>query len=199
MAGPLPKSPPVTWNEALAGVRSLDPLLPTLKKPPDPHPSFAGEGETTVVNQLSEEDLADCYAIEHMYCRPCPVPSDKPTEMRACTARVKPPSAYPAKHRPAFGLVGLLSTPEKVEAIVDTGATYSVTPHQSDFIVYEPEQGNEVLKGLSTGCAIAGRGIIQSPMDNASAGNGTASTQAFENLIALFRFIDNEIRLMRGH
>jgi len=153
MAGHVPQSPPVTWVEALEGVRGLDPLLPQPKKPPDPVllPSTAGEGEEKKeINQLSETDLQELKEIDTMFCQPCGTkPAPVVSEMKACAAIAGP----------SFGLVGMLSHLTKHEAIVDSGATFSITPHQSDFIEYAEEQG-EVLKGISAGCAIAGRGTI---------------------------------------
>ena len=61
---------------------------------------------------------------------------------------------------PSFGPLGLLSAdPDDNEAFVDTAASITVTPHRSDFVEYEKVEG-KVLKGLSTGAAIQGRGII---------------------------------------
>ena len=75
MAGPLPTTTPVTWVESLGRVRSLefDPLLPPLKKPPDPSllVSSAGEGDDEVVNQMSQAELLELLEIDDMFCVPC--------------------------------------------------------------------------------------------------------------------------------
>ena len=60
----------------------------------------------------------------------------------------------------SFGPIGLLSAlSSDMTAIVDTGASLCVSPHREDFVSYEPMSGT-VIKGLSKGANIAGRGIV---------------------------------------
>ena len=62
---------------------------------------------------------------------------------------------------PSFGPLGLLATGEQnVEAIVDTGASLTITPFLSDFITYEKQTGL-VVNGLSKGATVAGIGMIE--------------------------------------
>ncbi len=61
---------------------------------------------------------------------------------------------------PSFGPLGLLSIEhDSSEALVDSCASMTVTPFKEDFIDYSPEKG-KVLKGLTAGAAIKGRGHV---------------------------------------
>jgi hypothetical protein len=60
----------------------------------------------------------------------------------------------------SFGPLGLLATSGHGDlAIVDTGASFSVSPFKSDFSSYEEVSG-QVLKGLTKGTTVAGVGLI---------------------------------------
>ena len=59
----------------------------------------------------------------------------------------------------SFGPIGLLSAPSLFQAIVDTGASLSVSPHQANFINYQEHSGT-VMKGLASGATIASRGML---------------------------------------
>ena len=179
MAGPLSKLAPITWVEAVAPLRGLDPVLPPLRRPPDPAmpPSTAGEGDEPVINQLSDADLKELWEIDNLlahdnplgldnlhdpddppdpgpFCRPCDTSSVSDCD----TPSVSDLKAFAAGAQ-SFGHIGLLSAQSMAEAIVDSGASMTVTPHRSDFVSYQPATG-EVLKGLSAGCSIAGRGLV---------------------------------------
>ena len=76
--------------------------------------------------------------------------SDFPTHVEACFHCVAE----------SFGPIGLLSASSAdMTAIVDTGASLCVSPFKEDFVNYEPLTGT-VIKGLSKGAAIAGRGTL---------------------------------------
>jgi hypothetical protein len=61
---------------------------------------------------------------------------------------------------PSYGSLGLIA--EQVEewvAIVDTGASITITPYKQDFIEYKEVQG-QVVDGLVAGSQITGEGIV---------------------------------------
>ena len=60
----------------------------------------------------------------------------------------------------SFGLIGLLSALSLFQAVVDTGASLSVSPYQADFIDYQEHSGT-LMKGLASSAAIAGRGMLE--------------------------------------
>ena len=184
MAGPVFLAPPVTWVEAGAGVRGLvhpwAPFLTKPRKPPDPSvPSRAGEGEEAEdplsndsaggVNPLSEADVKEIenFRIERGPC----VEQETGCHCEECKAVNPSPSLWDdlSKHvqccfispvMESFGPIGLMDVKDKMEAIVDTGASICVTPFADDFESLEMDSGKHVLKGLSKGCAIKGRGIV---------------------------------------
>ena len=59
----------------------------------------------------------------------------------------------------SFGQIGLLSDASDVQAVVDTGASMTITSQRSDFISYQ-SMGGHVLKGITQGAAIAGVGMV---------------------------------------
>ena len=184
MAGPVIQKPPVTWVTALAGVRDLVPPLPPPKKPPDPSESPTdGEGEAAMdeqdaeeVNQLKPlecnpveplkaEDLAEWDEIE--VCQVCN-PDQAIVEEEQTLNKWDDFDNHADKWRcclskwiPSFGPLGLLAAAiDELIALVDTGASVTITPHREDFIEYEEVSGNKVLKGLTAGASIIGRGIV---------------------------------------
>ena len=172
MAGPVPLVPPVTWVEAFGRVRALDypPLRVTKppRKPPDPrpfalHPSVNGEGEGAVaekiVNPLSAEDAAEVAGFDVLtgvpFCLPCDQWADAGDHVGNA-----PLMGLVHQFTRTFGTLGLLAAaPGTGTAIVDTGASLTITPHREDFVAYEPVEG-QVLKGLSAGATVQGRGIV---------------------------------------
>ena len=62
-------------------------------------------------------------------------------------------------HSDPFGNVGLLAVEDASTAVVDTGASITITPNREDFLGYEEEKGT-VLKGIVKGSSIAGRGTV---------------------------------------
>ena len=234
MAGPMPKAPPVTWVEAVAGVRGLLPFtLPPPRKPPDPSPpptvgeegttpvphppggaggddddddpdphSTDGEGkedaeaacdessqgtnetdditladdETEVseitdckINQLSEEDMADgdfkcCFGCQDVCC-PCCTETQVEIDWNDWDDLLKehvtqnPVWCFLSGWRTTFGPLGMLADQSIIQAIVDTGASMTISPYRTEFVEYTPQTG-KVLKGIGKGLPIAGVGII---------------------------------------
>ena len=185
MAGHVTLAPPVTWIEAGAGVRGLEhpwaPFLTKPRKPPDPSvPSRAGEGEEAdqpmmdedpagAVNPLSEADAREFgdFKIERCscvgpetgcHCQECKTPDPSPDLWDDWSTHAQ--HCFISTARASFGPIGLMAVADKMEAIVDTGASICVTPFAEDFDSLELESGSQVLKGLSKGCAIKGRGIV---------------------------------------
>ena len=185
MAGPVLLVPPVTWVEAGAGVRGLDhpwaPFLAKPRKPPDPSaPSRAGEGKEAEdlksgngsadgFNPLSESDVKEFedFKIERGPC----VEQETGCHCQECEAANPSPSLWDdfSKHiqccfispvEESFGPIGLMAVQDKMKAIVDAGASICATPFADDFESLDVDSGKHVLKGLSKGCAIKGRGIV---------------------------------------
>ena len=158
---------PATWIETTAAIRSLDPPRRWPRLPPDKIASLAMERERKkvwkrLVNCLQiqetnevEDDLElddwDSFMIttgcSPAVCQTLHEWSDFPTHVAAFVAE-------------SFGPIGLLSaSPIDMIAIVDTGASICVSPFREDFVTYEPMTGT-VIKGLSKGANIAGRGTL---------------------------------------
>ena len=68
----------------------------------------------------------------------------------------------------SFGALGLLASSEDQSgagfAIVDTGASLTITPYREDFVTYQEVKG-QVLKGLSAGAKVQGVGMIHWKME----------------------------------
>ena len=60
----------------------------------------------------------------------------------------------------SFGPVGLLFVPSLFHAVIVTGVSLSVSPHQANFIDYQEHSGT-VIKSLASGGAIAGGGMVK--------------------------------------
>ena len=161
--------PLTTWVEAFGGVRSywhpLCPVLPQHRKPLDLFsfsPPINQEGEKTtptsfklVINQLSVEELAafNSFSAIKACCG----------NLSKCwddlSLHVLDPICYEAACSQSYGLIGLLSDAQDVQAIVYSGASMTITANRSDFISYKP-MGGQVLKGITKGAAIAGVGVV---------------------------------------
>ena len=155
---------------------------------PEPFPDGEGDDEETTVSAeattasvdssvmpinplktLAPDDLDEW--LDFSICKPCTEGVDAPesvdwsdfdnhasTDWMACAAKLIP----------SFGPLGLLTglpddgdpLLEQLEAFVDTGASLTVTPFQSDFSHYEALEGNKTMKGLSAGASIKGRGTV---------------------------------------
>jgi len=64
-------------------------------------------------------------------------------------------------HTSSFGPLGLLSGADDIQkAVVDTGASLTVTSYREDFVTYEPKEGL-VINGLTKGASIAGVGMVE--------------------------------------
>ena len=175
-AAPTFKSAPPTAVEVVGGVRGLlevVPVLPALKKPPDP--TLDGEGrklwlerQKVKVNQVKEQKLDE--TMEAL---------EKDEEWKhfkistGCSKLVTTASEHwedLEKHvlscnlgsfTTSFGPIGLMAdSTDKFEAIVDTGASVTITPCREDFITYEKQDGL-VVNGLTKGAAIAGIGLVE--------------------------------------
>ena len=59
----------------------------------------------------------------------------------------------------SFGPLAMLSAEDDLRAIVDTGASLTVTPFREDFVEWTPTTG-KVIKGLTAGAEVAGVGIV---------------------------------------
>ena len=177
LAGHVSLVPPVTWVEAIGGVRGLidelDAHPPVPRKPPDPSSNGEGRGATVhddsacAVNCLSDADAAELesFEIEVGCVGPC-------SGECACQECMKSSSGlwsdlskhvcFVANLVPSFGPLGLMSVEEDhalMEAIVDTGASICITPCRSDFVTFEPQSG-KVIKGLTQGSSIQGVGVV---------------------------------------
>jgi len=64
-------------------------------------------------------------------------------------------------HHPSFGPIGLLADDEPPTAIVDTGASLTITHCKDDFVTYQPTSGGKVLKGLVAGAPVDGVGVVE--------------------------------------
>ena len=142
------------------------------RKPPDPkpialHPSVAGEGEGAVadktVNQLSAEDAAELAGFDVLTGVPFCMPCDQWADVEDHVGKA-PLKGLLHKLTRSFGALGLLAAAKDDEngagtAVVDTGASLTITPCRADFVTYQEVQG-QVLKGLSAGAKVQGVGII---------------------------------------
>ena len=180
MAGPVSLSPPVTWVTAFGSVRDLKHSFPPPPpaEPPDcfsvgPEPLTDGEGEemsSVVVNQAKPQDskdLDDLMALS--FCKPCIAPAPTWNDFAEHATGW---SAFVTSVVPSFGPLGLLTGLPSVqkpladlhEAYVDSCASMTVTPFKEDFIEFEEVKG-QVLKGISAGASIQGRGTIHWKVD----------------------------------
>ena len=164
----------VPWSEAAGHIRSLyhpkffpTPTRPfTLRPPLTASQLLAREGENTEVadcNQatempkpepLSPNDAAEWegFTFNKMANLPC-----------ACNTCSPIDELIPAVcllMKQSFGQLGLLAGNATMdEVIVDTGASLTISPHQSDFVDYQTLSG-KVIDGLVAGSEIAGVGTI---------------------------------------
>ena len=172
MAGQMPHSPPVTWVESVGWVRGLlDEPLPMLGpvRPPKCKSwlidrSIVEEGkeaDADEVKQKSNQETALSKEAEDAWqsfkivtgCTSTLVQAlerwDDLSEHVCCLSSCAP----------SFGPLGLLAKSDEFTAIVDTGASLTVSPHRDDFVTYTPHQGS-VVKGLAKGSQIAGIGVV---------------------------------------
>ena len=63
-------------------------------------------------------------------------------------------------NNPSFGPLGLLATDLNVKAIVDTGASLTISPNREDFVEYTEVGPGKVINGLKAGASVAGTGIV---------------------------------------
>ena len=150
--------PPPLPNSWRSTFRTM--LLPPVSQPePAPDPDLAQPDSPSSSQPLAREgDDTENNSDLEAVCLECADLSDVPTFTVASSLLDHDLLACCTAHY-SFGSVGLLSQSEDLFAIVDTGASMSVTAHRSDFIDYEP-QADKVLKGLSAGASIAGIGTV---------------------------------------
>jgi hypothetical protein len=60
----------------------------------------------------------------------------------------------------SFSPLGILSREDDMKALVDSCASVTVTPHKDDFVEYEEVGDGKVLKGITAGAQIKGRGFV---------------------------------------
>ena len=61
---------------------------------------------------------------------------------------------------PSFGPLGLLADELHQKAIVDTGASLTISPHREDFVEYQEVGAGRVIKGLKAGAQVVGTGVV---------------------------------------
>ena len=170
MAGHLRPPTPVTWTTAWQGpLGMLDAALPPLTKPPDPDPPLDGEGDTDKngVNPVEDpypEDMAELQDFDisvgsySCFCPPTCAsckPVDKWVDFDMHAAQCFFTSWYSS-----FSPLGLLSREDDMKALVDSCASVTVTPYKDDFVEYQEIGDGKVLKGITAGAKIKGRGIV---------------------------------------
>ena len=160
--------PPTTWVDTLGGVRSLQhhwttyPDLPRKRKPPIIHPTIDGEGQKKlkpVINQLSVKGLAGLKNIGATRAMATTLPKPNPSTIWSDTNQLVGSLACCVIRRHSFGLIGLLADNVEVQAVVDTGASMTVTSYRDDFITYAPLNGR-VLKEWNAGANIPETGLV---------------------------------------
>ena len=181
---PYGMAPPVTWVEALGHVRNLHSSLPfTLPPPPEPPPfqlSTAGDGEgdpdlkcacgcINPLQCLSTSDVDDfltCQFIHGSELDNHPnVTAPDDLALHMATSWYDCLTCCLSRWPTSYGPLGLLSTTgPDFAAILDTGASMTVTPFKTDFVSYEPVTGR-VLKGLTKGTNVEGVGIVNWKID----------------------------------
>ena len=142
MAGHVPLRPPVTWVTAVANVHGLAPSLPVPHKPPDPSESPTdGEGKAALeaddINQLkppevSCETVAEWDEFDIEFCREC-TPAEDEVDLSNWddfNLHAETWKCFLSRLIPTFGPLGLMAAGvEDLEALVDTGASLTITPH----------------------------------------------------------------------
>ena len=165
MAGHLRPPTLVTWTTAWQGpLGILDPALPPPTKPPDPDPPLDGEGDTdkngaNPVEDPYPEDMAELQdfdiSVGSHSCSCCSTCADwSDFEMHAARC-------YVALWYSSFSPLALLSREDDMKALIDSCASVTVTPHRDDFVEYEDVGDGKVLKGITAGAQIKGRGMVQ--------------------------------------
>ena len=167
MAGHVPvSSSPVTWVEAADGILGIAtlPPLPGIRIPPDPDPTLDGEGrraKAPVVNQVPDQDppVDDAeWAGFKITTGCCPKLSTALGSWTDLHEHVFHCNFSPFS---SFGPLGLLAAGDHpFQAIVDTGASLTITPFREDFVDYIEHTGL-VVQGLSKGASIAGVGTVE--------------------------------------
>jgi hypothetical protein len=61
--------------------------------------------------------------------------------------------------------MGLLSREEDMKALVDSCASITNTPHKDGFVEYAVVGDGKVLKGITAGAQIKGRGVVHWNID----------------------------------
>jgi hypothetical protein len=174
MARPVPVVPPVPWVEIVKNMRvsGTHPVKAEPRKPPDPPPQAAspsvdGEGEKVasgerVVNQLSEEEAAHLAGFDVLTGVPFCMTCDQWADVGNHVGKAPLKGLLHQVVR-SFGALGLLASSKDPScvgtAIVDTGASLTVTPHREDFVSHQEVKG-QVLKGLSSGAQVEGVGTV---------------------------------------
>jgi hypothetical protein len=173
-------APQPTWSECVGKIRNLThPLLGNYKlkpkdnwlftsfpwRPPDlsSPTAFDGEGkkeETHEGNQNGMEEEENWNNFDISYGEQLVSPSF-PLDSLEDTLHCFTCS------QTSFGKLGMLSDHghdekgiQSVTAIVDTGASITITPHKDDFESYDKTSG-AVLQGVKAGAEIHGQGIVQ--------------------------------------
>ena len=170
MASPLPvPGPPPTWVSCWAGVCGRK----TLKKPPDPG-SIVPDGEGCVYqcfNQqpIHHEDASSStllldpeeWFLESEGAGGMSVPAAVPCTSSSCGFLG---GMFGSAH--SFNAIHVTSW--ESTAIVDSGASMTISPHLEDFesISYNSEPA--VLTGVSKGCPIVGQGTVSYLLETSS-------------------------------
>jgi len=173
---PCPPLPPPEPPDPLGGPS----VVPDASTPVQPSVDGEGEEEPGAVNQQKPETLdgarepvleglaaetldgaIDASFLEGLnLCRPCCEPKTDGLDWTDFERHANNLHCMLSCQFPSFGPMGLLSgSTDEGEAFVDTAASLTVTPHKGDFIEYQEVTG-KVLKGLSAGATIQGRGIV---------------------------------------
>ena len=129
--------------------------LPTKRIPPDPDQITNEEGrKANGINWSLDPNLEDEWKeFEIIPCRGVSTATECLDTFTGCV------ECFQACAE-SFGQIGLLSQAEIVQAIVDTGASITLTLYESDFIEYTAVK-DKVVKGLAAGLTIKGIGTVQ--------------------------------------